>query len=371
MISNGIDNLKDWSHVLEDKRIGIITNPSGANTAMESTADILAHSFNVTALFGPEHGIRGDAQAGIGVDDDRDPVLNIPAFSLHGKTNRISDEQFQRFDTLVYDIQDIGVRFYTYIYTLAYAMEDAARNKRSVVVLDRINPLGGTVTEGIIHDHDNFKSFVGLYPIPARYALTVGEYAHYINETFNINCDLTVVPCTPHDRATLFPQTGQLWISPSPNIPTFESALAYIGTCIFEGTNISEGRGTTHPFEIIGAPFIDANKLVQNLNKHKLPGIVWRPAHFTPTFSKFANQLCHGVQLHIADPTASNFFEAGVWLYHEIKALCEKDMTPPTRHFSLILGDEPTAMDNPEALIQRAKQDSQAFLEATQKYRLY
>ncbi|MBO7532913.1 MAG: DUF1343 domain-containing protein, partial [Victivallales bacterium] len=232
---NGIDNLKAYSDIFKGKRIGLITNPSGVDKDLNYTTDILAQSFNLTALFGPEHGVRGDAQDGKKVEDFMDPILNIPVYSLHGRTLHISDEQFSQIDLLAYDIQDVGARFYTYLYTLSYAMEDAARNHIPVVVFDRVNPLGNMIAEGVLLEAERFKSFVGMYPIPTRYALTIGEYARYINKTFNIGCDLIVIPCENYKRDTQFKDTGLSWINPSPNIPTQESALVYIGTCLFEG----------------------------------------------------------------------------------------------------------------------------------------
>lgn len=372
-ILNGIDNLPQYASLFRNRRLGLITNPSGVTRDLRATADILAEQFNLTTLFGPEHGIRGDAQAGISVGDTLDSVLNIPVYSLHGKTHHICDEAFDRIDALVYDIQDVGCRFYTYIYTLAFAMQDAKQHNIPVIVLDRINPLGNELREGIILDTEHFASFVGEYPMPARYGLTVGEYARYINDTFDIHCDLTVVPCSPHPRSARFSDFGLPWVAPSPNIPTPETALAYVGTCLFEGTNLSEGRGTTHPFELIGAPFIDAPKLVAALNSHRLPGLLWRPTHFTPMFSKHAEKLCHGVQIHITDSNAARPFEAAIWLFHEIRQQCPADVTPPTKHFALIVGDDRFANgdESPEDLISRARSDSAQFADTVRPFLLY
>ena len=369
---NGIDNLKAYSDIFKGKRIGLITNPSGVDKDLNYTTDILAQSFNLTALFGPEHGVRGDAQDGKKVEDFMDPILNIPVYSLHGRTLHISDEQFSQIDLLAYDIQDVGARFYTYLYTLSYAMEDAARNHIPVVVFDRVNPLGNMVAEGVLLEAERFKSFVGMYPIPTRYALTIGEYARYINKTFDIGCDLIVIPCENYKRDTQFKDTGLCWINPSPNIPTQESALVYIGTCLFEGTNVSEGRGTTHPFELIGAPFIDASKLAGSLNAMKLPGIRWRPAHFTPMFSKFANELCHGVQLHITDPIAFRPFEAGLRLFDEIRQNCP-ELKFYSGHFDHLIGTDTLRLgtESVDHMIERAKAESQAFMEQTQPFRIY
>ena len=372
-MNNGIDNLRKYEHLLHGKRIGLITNPSGVTNKLEMTADILARHFKLTALFGPEHGIRGDAQAGASIEDSRDSVLDIPVFSLHGKTKRIPHEAFDLFDVLAYDIQDVGARFYTFIYPLAMAMEDAAKAGKPVVIFDRINPLGGDVTEGILLDTKNFSSFVGMYPMPTRYGLTVGEFARYINSTFRIGCELSVIPCEPHSRKTLFSQTKLQWISPSPNIPTFDTALAYIGTCIFEGTNISEGRGTTRPFELIGAPFIDAQKLVARMELHHVPGIAWRPVHFTPMYSKYSGELCHGVQLHILSHRIARPFEAGLWLCDEIRHLYPADFSFKNETLSRLLGTESFILgrESAEEIIQRAYHDSNCFKEESKEFWLY
>ena len=228
------------------------------------------------------------------------------------------------------------------------------------------------VAEGVLLEAERFKSFVGMYPIPTRYALTIGEYARYINKTFDIGCDLIVIPCENYKRDTQFKDTGLCWINPSPNIPTQESALVYIGTCLFEGTNVSEGRGTTHPFELIGAPFIDASKLAGSLNAMKLPGIRWRPAHFTPMFSKFANELCHGVQLHITDPIAFRPFEAGLRLFDEIRQNCP-ELKFYSGHFDHLIGTDTLRLgtESVDHMIERAKAESQAFMEQTQPFRIY
>ena len=238
--------------------------------------------------------------------------------------------------------------------------------------LDHTRILGNTIAEGVLLEAERFKSFVGMYPMPTRYALTIGEYARYINKTFNIGCDLIVIPCENYKRDTQFKDTGLCWINPSPNIPTQESALVYIGTCLFEGTNISEGRGTTHPFELVGAPFIDASKLAGSLNAMKLPGIRWRPAHFTPMFSKFANELCHGVQLHITDPIAFRPFEAGLRLFDEIRQNCP-ELKFYSGHFDHLIGTDTLRLgtESVDHMIERAKNESQAFMEQTRQFRIY
>ena len=373
MTLNGIDQLPSHASLLRGRRLGLITNPSGVSASLEATADILARDFTLTALFGPEHGIRGDAQAGAAVPDARDTLLNLPVFSLHGRSHHLSDEAFSLVDMLVYDIQDVGARFYTYLYTLAYAMADAARHHVPVTVLDRVNPVGCAVTEGPLLDADRFASFVGAYPMPTRYALTIGEFARYANETFGLGCELHVIPCSQHPRDQLFAETGQLWVAPSPNIPTPEAALCYLGTCIFEGTNLSEGRGTTLPFQLVGAPFLDATALARTLNALRLPGLLFRPAHFTPTFSKFAGELCHGVQLHITDPHAARPFEAGIRLFEAIRLQRPDDLILKPEHLAHLLGDDRliTGAETAGQLLQRARLEAAQFAEQTRTFHLY
>ena len=315
MIRNGIDNIKQLK-ILTGKRLGLITNQTGVNARLEHTADILARNFNLVALYGPEHGIRGDRQAGVNTDSTTDTQSKLPVFSLYGKTTRLTDEMLEGVEMMVYDIQDVGARFYTYTSTMAYALEECSRRDIPFVVLDRMNPLGCSLCEGFIL-RDEFKSFVGGYGLPARYAMTPGMLALYIKDRLSLKGPLHIVRCLGLDANAMFPDAGLCWVMPSPNIPTFESALAYIGTCIFEGTNLSEGRGTTRPFEIVGAPFLDGAALARTMNSHRLPGVIFRENHFIPTFSKFAGELCHGVQLHICDHRAFRPFQAGTLLFQE------------------------------------------------------
>ena len=368
---NGIDNTSAIHSILKGKRLGLITNPSGVNSRLESTAELLNEYFNLQAVFGPEHGIRGDYQAGVPTSfPDFDHELGVRSYSLYGKTLRPTPEMLDDIDMMVYDIQDVGARFYTYIYTLCYAMQACAEKSIPMTVLDRINPLGGTQIEGILLKPE-LHSFVGEYPIPTRYGLTVGEFARYANDKFNIGCELNIVPCLGLVRSKYYDASRLPWIMPSPNIPTLESAFAYIGTCIFEGTDISEGRGTTHPFEIIGAPQLDAIKLASKMNSMELPGVMWRPVHFTPMFSKHANELCHGIQIHITDRRHFRPFDAGLLLFGEIQK------QHPTMLMDIrvdrLLGD--TSLRNGSedipAIIARAQSESAQFLKQIKEYWLY
>lgn len=278
-------------------RIGLVTNPSAVDHRLRSTLDLLTKTGKVSALYGLEHGIRGHLQAGEKVDGSIDPQTSLPVFSLYGSTYKPTPEMLQDIDCLVFDLQDVGCRFYTYLYSLLYLLEAAAEMGISIFVLDRPNPLGGEIVSGNILEEE-YRSFVG-YPIPIRYGLTIGELALFFNITRKINAELTIVKMQGWQRHYSWAETGLSWVPPSPNMPTADTALIYPGTCLVEGTNLSEGRGTSTPFELIGAPWINAEALAAELNELNLQGVIFRPTHFRPMFSKHEGQVCGGVQLHI------------------------------------------------------------------------
>jgi uncharacterized protein YbbC (DUF1343 family) len=317
--------------LIRGKRVGLITNPSGVDSKLRSTADLLRSIPGVTlaALYAPEHGVRGNAQAGEYVPFYVDEKLRIPVFSLYGPSMkppagmlRNIDEYMRSFDTthadkgvtpsmtkdinvLIYDIQDIGTRIYTYEATMAYAMQAAGEAGIDYVVLDRPNPITGRLMEGPILEYPAFSSFVGLYPVPLRFGLTIGELARLYNDKFlEKKAKLTVVPMEGYARGMWFDETGLPWVIPSPNMPTLETATVYPGQVFFEGTNVSEGRGTTRPFETFGAPWIDGYELARAFNALELPGVTFREQGFTPLFSKFKDQLCGGCQVHVTDRNA-------------------------------------------------------------------
>lgn len=295
--------LSEQRSLVEGKRIGLITNHCGVNRSMQHAVDLLSKlpATKLTALFAPEHGIRGAIQAGGSVVNVTDPRTGIPVYSLYGQTTRPTPEMLKDVDVLIYDIQDAGVRFYTYITTLGECMEAAADKGIPFIVLDRPNPIADIMLEGPILDLDRFKSFVGAYRIPIRYGWTIGELAGFIKDGFKKNLDLTVVKMKNYRRSLWYDQTGLQWIAPSPNIPSPATAIVYPGMCLIEGTNVSEGRGTTQPFEMIGAPWLDGHKLAEALAALQLKGVLFRPVYFTPTFSKHQGQLCHGIQVHVTD----------------------------------------------------------------------
>lgn len=331
MILKGIDNLKRYGNYLKDKRLGLITSISGVDNNLNSTIEVLHEHYHLTALFAPEHGVRGDKDAGQTVDTYIDKATGITVYSLYRKDSKhFTKEMLENVDAVVYDIQDLGVRYYTFISTMIYAMEDCATFGKEFIILDRPDPLGGMVVEGNVLNSEH-KSFVGAYPIATRYGLTPGELANMVKTREHIPCDLTVIPCDGWKRDQLFPETDQTFIMPSLGIPRFETALLYPGTCLIEGTNLSEGRGTSCPFEIIGAPFIESARLVSYLREKQLPGVAFTPAYFTPTSSKHKNEFCQGVHVHITNYKTFESYKTGLVILEAIRDLFPNDFAflPP------------------------------------------
>lgn len=294
----GIDCIDKYIDFFKGKRVGLITNPTGINSKYKSSIDVLNEKVNLVALFSPEHGIRGNIQAGEKLETYVDEKTGCTVYSLYGATKRPTKEMMDSIDALCIDIQDVGSRFYTYIYTMSYAMEACKEYGKEFVVFDRPNPINASTYEGNILDLE-YRSFVGYYPILQRHGLTIGELANLFNEEYKIDCELKVIQMEEYDRSKYYDELGLLWVTPSPNIPTVAAAVVYNATCIFEGTNISEGRGTTTPFEVVGAPFINPFDLAKMLNDMKLKGVYFRPVYFTPTFSKHKDTLCGGVYVHV------------------------------------------------------------------------
>lgn len=305
-VKTGIEVLKSQDFkILQGKRVGLITNPTGVDNNLRSDIDLLASASNVNlvALFGPEHGVRGSVHAGASVSNDTDPLTGIPVYSLYGKNRKPSKEMLKGIDVLVYDIQDVGCRSFTYISTLYNVMMAAAENNIKLVVLDRPNPLGGKKIEGNIVE-DDYISFVSQIKIPYVYGMTPGELALMINgeNMLGKKCDLEVVKMKGWKRKMTYKDTGLPWVLPSPHIPTPQSSVFYSVTGIVgELTNISIGVGYTLPFEMFGAPWIDANKLSQRLNALNLPGVVFRPVYYSPFYGNFKGEECKGVQIYITD----------------------------------------------------------------------
>lgn len=291
------------SSLLRGQRVGIVCNPASVDHQFVHIIDRLTalEGARLAAIFGPQHGFRSDVQenmieTGHSSDSDR----RVPIYSLYSETRIPTPDMLRNLDVLVIDLQDVGTRIYTYIYTMAYCLTAAARDGVKVIVCDRPNPIGGNAVEGPMLV-DGFESFVGLYPIPMRHGMTIGELARLFNEHFGLGAQLEVVTMEGWRRSMYHDDAGAPWVMPSPNMPTLDSAIVYPGTVLFEGTNVSEGRGTTRPFELIGAPWVSAEPFAAALNRRQLPGVTFRPAVFEPTFHKHAKTTCGGCQLHVTD----------------------------------------------------------------------
>jgi uncharacterized protein YbbC (DUF1343 family) len=301
MVLTGLDVLfQHQKDVLKGRKIGLVANPSSVNSRLEFILDLFINekSWEVTTLFGPEHGLRSEVQAEEWSSDFHEPTTGLPVYSLYGKHLKPEPEMLRNVDTIVFDIQDVGSRYYTFIYTLSYVMEACEGKEIEVVVLDRPNPINGVDVEGPVLER-NYESFVGRFPIPIRHGMTIGELALLFQKEFGIQCRLRIIKMEGWKRQFHFEETGLPWVLPSPNMPTPDTALVYPGMCLFEGTDLSEGRGTTRPFEIFGAPWIDPHKLCSALKN--LSGVTFRPLYFQPTFNKYQGELCGGAQIHVYD----------------------------------------------------------------------
>ncbi len=389
--------------LLKGKRVGLITNPTGADASLRSAVDLLAANpaFKLVALYGPEHGVRGSAQAGETVPFYTDGRTGLPVFSLYGQSFKPApgmlkdiDAYMRSFDTksdgkapetgmvrdvdvLVFDIQDVGARIYTYIATMAYACQAAAEQGIEFVVLDRPDPIDGVTMEGPVLEYPAFSSFVGLYPIPMRFGMTIGELARMFNDRFlPKKAKLTVVPMEGWRRDMWFDETGLPWIIPSPNMPTLDTAAVYPGFVLFEGTNVSEGRGTTRPFEQFGAPWIDGGALAARLNALALPGVLFREAWFTPTFSKFQGKLCGGVQVHVTDRRAFRSFGAALSAIDVLRRMYPKEFEFHAEYFDKVAGNAKVraALEKGESvasILSTFAAPLEAFAEARKPYLLY
>ena len=301
---------------LKGLSIGLICNPTSVDQALRHAADLLAGASGVrlSALFGPEHGVRGDAQYMKAVKNERDPKTGVKVYSLYGNnlaSLRPTTKMLEGLDALVFDIQDVGARYYTYQATMLYCMIAAADAGLAFFVLDRPNPVGGASVEGPALS-SGFESFCGAHDIAVRHGMTVGELARLYRKELTLDLELEVIPCNGWKREMQWRDTGLAWVFPSPNMPTPETALVYPGMCLLEGTNLSEGRGTTRPFELFGAPWLDPDLLAETLRREKLPGVIFRPVQFIPTWDKHANLRCRGVELHVRDPKTFQPFRTGM-----------------------------------------------------------
>ena len=289
--------------LLRGQRVGLLCHQASVTRDLTHATDAVGRlrGMRLAALFAPEHGIAGAAQDHARVGSTSDPATGLPVWSLYERRLAPTNAMLRGIDALVVDLQDVGSRYYTFVWTTLLCMRQCAQAQVRVVVLDRPNPLGGLAMEGNLPD-PRFASFVGLHPLPARHGMTIGELAAYLNETYDIGCDLTVVPMEGWRRAMRWEDTGLPWVAPSPNMPTPDTARVYPGGCLIEGTNLSEGRGTTRPFELVGAPFLDGRRLAGALARRRLRGVTFRAAAFQPAFHKHRGRICQGVQIHVTDP---------------------------------------------------------------------
>jgi uncharacterized protein YbbC (DUF1343 family) len=318
-----LDHLTEvWPEKFRGARIGALLQPASVSSKLEHASRVLerhnANIFRLAAFFGPQHGFLGQTQDNmVEWKSYNHPRLGIPVHSLYGEHREPTPEMLQDLDVLLIDLQDVGARYYTFIWTMYLCMRACAQSGVAVVVLDRPNPINGVATEGPVLNAD-YKSFVGMHPIPVRHGRTIGELAQQFRDEAFPTCALWVVPMKNWRHQMWFDQTGLPWVMPSPNMPTLDTATVYPGMCLLEATNISEGRGTTRPFELFGAPFIDAEKLCRELNALKLPGVFFRENHFQPTFHKFAGERCGGAQIHVLDRDEFRPFLTGVEIIKNI-----------------------------------------------------
>jgi uncharacterized protein YbbC (DUF1343 family) len=311
--------LTNERRLVQGRRVGVLCNPASIDGSFRHTADLLFEAPSVTlgAIFGPQHGFRADVQDNmIETAHASDARLQVPVYSLYSEVREPTQEMLRGLDALVIDIQDVGTRVYTFIYTVANCMRAAARARVPVIVCDRPNPINGVDVEGNLLQ-EAYASFVGQYPIPMRHGMTVGELAQLFNDIFGVNCDLHVVRMEGWRREMFYDGTSLPWVMPSPNMPTLDTAIVYPGAVLFEGTQLSEGRGTTRPFELIGAPWIDGERLAAAMNGRGLPGVHFRPVFFEPTFQKHAKQTCGGCQLHVLDRQTFKPYRTSVELIEE------------------------------------------------------
>ena len=404
MVCLGCENfLENHLDLVKGKRVGLITNPTGVDSKLQSLIDLFYENpaIDLVALYGPEHGVRGNAQAGEYVPFYMDEEYNLPVFSLYGQSMkpdpgmlRDIDEYMRTFDTveegkfpkksmidsvdvLVFDIQDVGTRIYTYVATMAYCMQTCAEHDLEFVVLDRPNPINGKDIEGPILEYPEFSSFVGLYPIPVRHGMTTGELAQLFNKRFlRKRANLKVIPMRDWRRELWFDQTSLLWIAPSPNMPTLQTATVYPGQVFLEGTNISEGRGTVKPFELLGAPWIDGHILTKKINHINLPGVTFSEAWFTPTFSKYNGELCGGTQIHVLDRDIFRPFESSLHIIKTIRDMYPDQFKFHAGYFDKIMGTKiiRQAIDNGmriEEIVKEYEKQLEEFDKLRKPYLLY
>jgi uncharacterized protein YbbC (DUF1343 family) len=323
-VQTGLDILEEnWPARLKGLRVGLLVHPASVNRQFDHAAQLFNRSanFKLTALFGPQHGIRGETQDNmVEWEGFIDKQTGVPVFSLYGSTRKPEPAMLKNIDAMAIDVQDVGSRYYTFIWTMELCMQACMEMGKSIVVLDRPNPIGGHITEGNVLE-SAYASFVGNRPLPIRHGMTIGEIGNYLRNEFYPTLDFDVISMRRWERNMWFDETALPWVLPSPNMPTLDTATVYPGMCLLEGTTLSEGRGTTRPFEIFGAPFINPDILIAHLNRYNLPGVAFRPMYFLPTFQKHAGTLCGGAQIHVIDREKFKPFKTGVAVMKSIHDL--------------------------------------------------
>ena len=386
MISIGLEKLKDADLSLRGKRLGLLCNQASTDSRLRHSRDVILDLYpeQLTCLFSPQHGFFSEKQDNmIESDHGTDPVSGLPVYSLYGEKRKPDAQMFSLIDVLLIDIVDVGTRVYTFLYTMAYCMEAAAEQGVQIVVLDRPNPIGGTVEGNVLQE--DCSSFVGLYPIPMRHGMTFAELARMINSEYSIGADLQVVPMEGWLPAMGFRDTGFPWIAPSPNMPSPETALVYPGQVIWEGTNCSEGRGTTLPFEFVGAPFWKHEAILKRLAATELPGCFLRPLVFQPTSGKWAGEVCVGFQIHVTDTVTFMPYRTSLALLQAVMLEYPDDYAykePPYEYeferlpMDLILGDSALRKDleagvSVSLLEKQWQPELMEFKQIRKKYLLY
>lgn len=381
MVKSGIDRISSYAYLFQGKRLGMVTSVSGVTADLRPGYAAFHEQFPLCCLFSPEHGLHARFGNGENVREEPvDPLTGAAVVSLFGdwSAKHIPDHWMQQLDAVVYDMQDLGTRFYTFITTMIQVMEDCAEHNKELIILDRPAVLGGDTVEGCLLDA-RYRSFIGAYSLPIRYGLTVGELAQMVNDEKKLNCRLHVVPCEGWKRDQMFPDYASRWVKPSGAIGDFETALLYPGMCLFEGTSLSEGRGTEHPFRQVGAPFLDGQRLSREMNALGLPGVHFSPAAFCPKFSKYKEEVCQGVSLRITDRNAFRTVRTGVSLLYKILELYPGTVRfpaspwSPEPHIRFLGGcDTLDAQRPPLALLLRDwEQDCEQFRARKHKYHIY
>jgi uncharacterized protein YbbC (DUF1343 family) len=321
-VLTGLDLVeKLWPRDLKGARVGLVAHPASVDRGLVHAVDLFRRSkkLRLSALFGPQHGIHGQTQDNmVEWEGFRDPSTGLPVYSLYGQVRKPTREMLKDIDVLAIDLQDVGSRYYTFIWTLDLCMQACREEGKSVVVLDRPNPLGGRLTEGPVLQ-PAYRSFVGLRPLPVRHGMTIAEIGHYLEDRFHPGIHYRVIPMQGWRRRQWFDETGIPWVLPSPNMPTPDTALVYPGQVLLEGTVLSEGRGTTRPFELCGAPWVDPTPLCAALRRRRLPGAVFREAWFQPTFQKWSGQVCGGLQIHVTNPRSYRPYRTTLAILSEIR----------------------------------------------------